>query len=113
MPGREPGIAGESVAVTRRFCVWCAGAQRVRSVRLRLHLSRASTPHLPDVARRTDRSSAAHRPHQSPPPSVVRKMVPLLPTAVPVFASVNDTSRSQLAVPLVCVTHVAPLCPVS
>jgi len=88
MPGREPGIAGESVAVTRRFCVWCAGAQRVRSVRLRLHL-------------------------KSPPPSVVRKMVPLLPTAVPVFASVNDTSRSQLAVPLVCVTHVAPLCPVS
>ena len=31
MPGREPGIAGESLTVTRSLCVWGVGAQRVRA----------------------------------------------------------------------------------
>jgi len=48
------------------------------------------------------------RDHQSPSPPVVRKMVPLQPTAVPVFASVNDTPKSHSVVPLFCATHVAP-----
>jgi len=59
------------------------------------------------VARRAGRRSAA-RDYQTPPPSVVRKMIPASPTMVPVFASVNDTSWRGSEVPLVCSTHVAP-----
>jgi len=41
------------------------------------------------------------------PPSV-RKMVPSKPTAVPVFASVNNTPQRLRVVPLFCAVHVAP-----
>ena len=45
---------------------------------------------------------------QVAPPSVVRRIVPLSPTAVPVFAPVNDTPESPKPVPLVWPTQVVP-----
>ena len=45
---------------------------------------------------------------QVAPPSVVRRIVPPLPTAVPVFASLNQTLSSQWSVPLNWFTQVAP-----
>jgi hypothetical protein len=54
------------------------------------------------------------------PPSVVLKIVPLCPTAVPLFASVKETLRISFVVPLVCgaqvvppsvVLKIVPLCP--
>ena len=35
-----------------------------------------------------------------PPPSVVRKIVPLAPTTVPVFSSVVETAERNIDVPL-------------
>ena len=45
---------------------------------------------------------------QVAPPSVVRRMVPELPTAVPVLASVKLTLLSVTVVPLVWLTQLAP-----
>ena len=42
------------------------------------------------------------------PPFVVLRIVPLIPTIVPLFASVKDTPTNLSAVPLVCGVHVAP-----
>jgi hypothetical protein len=42
------------------------------------------------------------------PPSVVRKIVPYDPTAVPVLASVKETAQRVLFVPLLWLTQVAP-----
>jgi hypothetical protein len=39
VPGREPGIAGESLTVTRSLCVWGVGAQRVRAYLKRSHVA--------------------------------------------------------------------------
>ena len=42
------------------------------------------------------------------PPSLVRRIVPSSPTAVPVLASVKTTAQSVLVVPLDCAFQVAP-----
>jgi len=42
------------------------------------------------------------------PPSVVRRMVPASPTAVPVRALVNETALRKPVVPLDWLVHVAP-----
>ena len=39
---------------------------------------------------------------------VVRRIVPTDPTAVPVFASVNETPFRSHVIPLTCAVHVAP-----
>jgi hypothetical protein len=42
------------------------------------------------------------------PPSVVWRIVPEAPTAVPVFASVKQTPHRSAVVPLVCANQFAP-----